>query len=126
MATTRSGVPSSARRRDLGWLLGVAFLTLQVAWVLASQFRESRHFSWAPHTVQVQYRVAVEIDGQPLPPDAVHRRYGVPAEGWEAHSHRNLIELIEQYETTRGREDAALVLLEYRVNGRSARLWRGP
>lgn len=112
-------------RPDLGWSLGLGFLAIQILWVLASQLRESRHFSWAPHTVQVRYEIAVEESGAPLPPHEVQARYRIAAAGWEAHSHRNLIELIEQAERTRVAPESN-VRLEYWINERGPFTWRRP
>jgi hypothetical protein len=118
-------VPPATQRPDRGWCIGVAFLALQAVWVLASQFRESRDFSWAPHTVQVRYAISVHQDGRPLAPHEVARRYGIPAVGWEAHSHHNLFDLIEQAEATRGERDVR-VRVEYHINEGEPLLWRGP
>jgi hypothetical protein len=112
-------------RPDLGWWLGIGFLAIQILWVLAAQLRESRHFSWAPHTVQVRYGITVVEAGRLLPPHEVQARYGVPAAGWEAHSHRNLMELVEQAERTRVAPESA-VRLEYWINERGPFTWRWP
>lgn len=114
-----------APRSDRGWWLGIAFLILQSIWVLVSQGRESRHFSWAPHTVQIRYEITVSEAGRALTPVEVQGRYRVPAAGWEAHSHRNLIELIEQAERRRADPDAS-VRLEYHVNERGPFTWQWP
>jgi len=38
----------------------------------------------------------------------------------------HIIEIVEQYETTYGRNDSARVELRYRVNGGSQRVWKRP
>jgi hypothetical protein len=106
---------------------GVAFLALQCALVVGAQFQESRDFSWAPHTSQVSYALRVEVDGRELSTTEIAERYGIMgAVGWEAHSYRNLINLISQYERTYGRADDARVHLQYRINGGDARVWDLP
>jgi len=107
----------------LRMFLAVAFLGGQVLLVVVSQFSEARGFSWAPHTAQVRYTVAVEVDGVPLAPGAIARRYGIPANGWEAHAIQNVKDLIMQHARTYGRHERSTVTMRYSVNGRPEETW---
>jgi hypothetical protein len=104
----------------------MTFLVIQTVLVVASQLGESRWFSWAPHTVQVRYRIEATLDGRPLDARAIGRRFGVPATGWEAHAVKNLQDLIEQYARTYGRDERLTVMLRYAVNGRPEQTWTRP
>ncbi len=103
--------------------LATTFLCAQVLLVVTSQFSEARWFSWAPHTAQVHYMMAVEVDGVPLAPDAVARRFGIPANGWEAHAIQNVKDLLMQHARTYGRHERSTVTMRYSVNGRPAETW---
>ena len=114
------------RRRRLSprFVAGVVFLAVQCGLVAHGRFVDSRDFSWAPHSSQVEYVLRVEIAGRELSPAEAARRYRLREPyGWEAHSYKNLIDVVAQYERTYGRADAARVHLDYRVNGGEPQTW---
>ena len=123
---SESGSDRSTKVWNLGMLLGSAFLALQVASIVKEQFGETRYFCWAPHTIQAQYSLQVEVEGKLLTRQEVKRRYGLHGYGWEAHAIQNLINLLIQHELTYGKGEDAQITLEYRVNGRELETWRWP
>ena len=119
------GGPSSRRAADsLRYRIGVAFLATQAILVGHGLLSEGKHFGWAPHTTQVSYELDVEVDGRSLSERDIRRRYHLPFYGWEAHSYRNLIDLLLQYERTYGKDDQTRLVLRYSVNGHSPETWR--
>jgi len=100
-----------------------AFLGAQIALVVASQFSEARWFSWAPHTAQVHYQLAVEIDGTSLDADQIRGRYGIQADGWEAHAIQNVKDFLIQHARTHGRHERTAMAMRYSVNGRPYEDW---
>ncbi len=115
-----------ARNWNIGLVLGIVFLLLQAALVIQAQFVNTRYFCWAPHTIQAQYTLRVEIDGKILSEDDVKKRYHLKGFGWEAHSIHNVFALLEQHEETYGKKDQARLTLEYRVNGGDRHTWIWP
>jgi hypothetical protein len=111
---------------SLRTLIAILFLALQAVLVVRAQFVDARHFCWAPHTTQVRYSIETVVRDQPLTRGEIRRRYRIPAEGWDAHSWRNVIDVVAQYERTYGRNDGARVRLRYSVNGRQPKIWTWP
>ena len=107
----------------LRMFIAVVFLSSQVLLVLSAQCSEARWFSWAPHTAQVRYSIRVEVDGRPLGLDAIGRRYGIPADGWEAHAIQNVKDLVMQHTRTHGRDERATIVMHYSVNGAPEEAW---
>ncbi len=106
--------------------LGVAFLAVQVARVIGGQFSESKSFRWAPQTTQIWYELDARVHGQPLNARAIRRRYGIPRQGWEAHSIQDVKEIVKQHARTYGRHDGASVTIRYSVNGGPTMTWSWP
>lgn len=133
-SSPRSGlrVSRGPLRDPIALVLGGAFLLLQVGLIAESRFGEDRHFCWAPHTTQVEYSLAVEVDGRRLGRREISERYGLLWQyGWEVHSVENLKQLIRQRERGSaperdGRSEERRVLLTYSVNGRPPETWRWP
>lgn len=103
--------------------IAIAFLVFQAGLVAASQFGDSRWFSWAPHTTQTFYQLEVTNDGRALGPDEIRRRYGIPHVGWEAHAIQNVRDLVIRHALTAGRGERTTVTLRYSVNGRPEETW---
>ena len=113
-------------RDRLLFAAGVAFLLLQGVLVVRARFVAAKDFCWAPHTTQVRYTIRTTAGGRALTDHEIALRYRVPATGWEAHSYRNLLDLVAQYERTYGARDRASVVVTYSINGRASRQWHWP
>lgn len=108
-------------------LIGVAFLIAQLFSVIRAQFGPSRYFCWAPNDYMVSYRLQVNIKGQLLTSDQITRRYrGLKSSGVYQNVVKHLENIVQQYETTYGRNDDAQVLLKYSTNGGPEKEWRWP
>ena len=107
-------------------LAAIALLAFQLAMIGYARFVPSRYFCWAPMDSQNLYSISVVIDGRELDPEEVGERYRQPAEGgnWQAVQH--VLDKVQQYEETYGRDDAARVVVTYSVNGHPEETWTWP
>lgn len=106
--------------------IGVVFLLLQLAAIVHARFVPSRWLSWAPNDYAVRYQLDVRVNGHSLSAEEIETRYQLPAEHIYQNPPQNIIDMLEQYERTYGRNDHAKVLLRYCVNGRDSAEWRWP
>jgi hypothetical protein len=104
--------------------VGMAILLLQVGAIVYARFAPSRYFCWAPHDSQVDYKIAVTLDGKPLTDEQVASRYRLPPSGVEARSIEAVLSVVRQYEQTLGRGERAAVVVTYRLNGGEPQTWR--
>lgn len=112
------------RRRVVGLILG-----LQVAAIAVAAFFPSLRFlAWAPFHEPATYRIQVLIDHRELDERAVSRRYGLPQyhHGWQLNDIRNVLEVVEAYESTTGRLDRAEVRIDFRRNRGNPEVWQWP
>ena len=116
----------AAKTKSLCHLVGIGFLAVQLALILYSRFIPERFFCWAPYDEHSRYEVGVTIDGVPLGQEEVTRRYRYPARGWEPRTVHNIISQIRQYETTYGRDEDAVVVVGYQINGHEWEAWQWP
>ena len=108
-------------------LIGIAFLLAQLFSVVYAQFGPSRYFCWAPNDYMVSYRLEVNINGRALTSKEITRRYrGLKSSGVYQNVVKHLENIVQQYETTYGRNDHAQVLLKYSTNGGPEHEWRWP
>ncbi|MBF5042257.1 hypothetical protein FGE12_07595 [Aggregicoccus sp. 17bor-14] len=105
---------------------GVAFLLLQLVWMLVEQRGPTRYFCWAPNDYMTRYHLEVRVAGRALSPAEIQQRYHLPAEDLSENVPQHLIDILEQRERTSGRGEEAAVALRYRVNGREERTWSRP
>jgi hypothetical protein len=109
--------------------VAILFLVLQVGSIVYARFTPRRYFCWAPNDYVVEYQLDVDVAGHALPPEQVIARYHLSPshKGLVEHPVEHLIDNIEQYETTYGKNDKATVRLRWRHNGHSQlREWRWP
>jgi hypothetical protein len=105
---------------------GAALLLFQVAMVIYARFVPSRYFCWAPFDTQTDYRLQVNVGGRLLKPDEVRARYRRPQIGTDNRSPQHVIDIVQGYEQSYGREDRARVVMRYRVNGKQEQVWQWP
>lgn len=105
---------------------GVAFLLVQLVWMLVEQGGSTRYFCWAPNDYMTRYQLQVSVAGRALSAAEVQQRYHLPAEDLSETVPQHLIDIVEQRERTYGRGEGAAVALRYRVNGREERTWSHP
>ncbi len=106
--------------------IGVAFLLFQLVMIVYARFVPSRYFCWAPYDAQSEYSLQVAIDGRPLTGQEIRRRYRRPQKSVDNRSIQHVIDIVQQYEETRGRNDRARVIMKYRVNGGAEKQWQWP
>ena len=116
------------RTRKLSWLhiLGLCFIALQGAAFVYAKFTPVRYFCWAPYDMHTHYSIEVSIHGRPLTPDEIEKRYHIPKQGFNPRSYVEVLGSVEQFETTYGRGDDAVVRIDYRVNGNPYPTWHYP
>jgi hypothetical protein len=106
--------------------IGAAFLLFQLIMIAHARFVPSRYFCWAPYDAQSEYRLDVVIHGRPLSAQQIRRRYRRPQQGVDNRSIQHVIDIVQQYEQTYGRNDHAQVTMRYRVNGKQEQVWQWP
>ena len=108
-------------------LIGLAFLLAQLFSVVYAQFGPSRYFCWVPNDYMVSYRLEVNINGRLLSSKEITGRYHVlKSSGVYQNVVKHLKNIVQQYETTYGRNDHAQVLLKYSTNGHQEKQWKWP
>lgn len=110
--------------RYLSWTLGFGLLLFQVGGIVYARFVESRYFCWAPYDMQTQYRVAVNVNGEELNGKQIRERYRRSQAGSDNRSPQHLKDIFSQTDASYHPEDAVVVVLRYRVNGKEERTWR--
>jgi len=109
--------------------IAIIFLSLQLASVVYARFTPRRYFCWAPNDYVVEYRVEVKVHGRSLTPEEVNARYHSRPkyEGRVEHPAEHLMDTIEQYERTYGRNDQAEVHMTWKYNGHpELKHWKWP
>jgi hypothetical protein len=104
--------------------LGTLLLLAQLALVVYARFVPTRWLCWAPNDYAVQYELRVRVSGRDLSPSEIQQRYQLPSKGWYENPAENIIDIVNQFERTVGRNDAAQVLLVYSVDGGHSREWQ--
>jgi len=103
--------------------IGLAFIAVQIVLVAVARFVPERFFCWAPYDEHTYIDVSVVIDGKQLTKKEIVNRYRYKSEGWEPRSVNNVFNIIEQYESTYGEGDNAIVQIKYTTNGNKERTW---
>jgi hypothetical protein len=112
--------------KHLRTVLGSAILLFQLVMIGYARFVPSRYFCWAPFDIQTDYRLDVKIGDRALTAAEIRRRYRRPRQGTDNRSPQHVMDIIEQYEQTYGRNDHAQVVMKYQVNGKPEEQWRFP
>lgn len=107
-------------------LFGYVFLVIQIILVIYAQFVPERFFCWAPYDEQTSYEINVEINGVALKDEEVGKRYRYGQKRTESRTIHNIISIINQYETSYGKNDNAKVTLTYSTNGHPQQKWTYP
>ena len=108
------------------YILGVAFLAIQVCSIIYARFIPERFFCWAPYDIHAKYEISVSIDNKTLTEQEVKERYHYNAVGWEQRAIENIFSYIEGYETSYGKDDNAKVTIKYAKNGKPQQTWTHP
>ena len=106
------------------YTIGVCFLAAQLIPVIQARFVPSRWLCWAPGDYAVQYEIEVQSRGRALEPSEIQKRYGLASQGWYENPPANIMDIVRQYEQTLGKNDAARVVLTYRLDGGEKQQWR--
>jgi len=103
--------------------IGLLFLLLQVASVIYSKTIPEKFFCWAPYDQHSYYETFVVINNKTLTLEEIEKRYHYKPKGWEPRSIYNIFNMINQYESTYGKNDNASVKVKYAINGHKEQLW---
>ena len=106
--------------------IAAAYLLFQAGAIVYARFVDARYFCWAPFDAQSEYRIEASVDGRPLAPGEIRRRYRRPALGVDNRSIRHVMDILEQVEQKQPPGERAEVTLRYRVNGGGEKEWRWP
>jgi hypothetical protein len=104
--------------------VGVLVLAIQVALVIFEHLGTTRYFAWAPNDYVVQYTLRASVNGRVLPPATLRKRYHLAPQGIYYFPAQHIIDDVQQYERTYGRNDRVHVTLIYRLNGHAQKTWR--
>src|SRR5437762_12760970 len=110
--------------KHLRLIAGCGILLFQLVMIGYARFVPSRYFCWAPYDIQSEYRIDVTIGGRPLTASQIRARYRRPRQGVDNRSIQHVMDVVEQYEQTYGRDDHAQVFMKYRVNGKATQAWQ--
>jgi len=118
--------PLPSLKDRLGWMLGVAFLILQVGLIGYARFVPERYFCWGPYDQCTRYTIETRVDGHLLDPGELWQRYRIDPDGWDQRSPANIISIVRRYERTLGNMDHACVTITYTTNGHPQQVWKWP
>jgi len=107
-------------------IIGASLLLFQLGMIGYARFVPARYFCWAPYDIQSEYRIDVLIGGRPLTASQIRARYRRPRQGVDNRSIQHVMDIVEQYEQTYGRNDSAEVSMTYHVNGKAEQEWHYP
>ena len=115
---------------SIGWktFIGIAFLSLQLVSIIYARFDTNRYFAWAPHDIQTEYYLEVEVKAKKLSDHQLKERYAIMGEhGWVDLPPDHVIDWFLQYERTcEPHNQAEQIVFTYRVNGKEWQTWRWP
>ena len=109
-------------------------LLLQLGAIAWARFHDARYFCWAPYDAISQYSLEVRVGERRLRTREIARRYRLPrlrerggeSVGRDNRSIRHVIDVLEQYQRSYGRDESARIVLRYRINGHRAGEWTWP
>lgn len=107
-------------------IAAVAILAFQLVMIGYARFVPARYFCWAPYDIQSEYKLDVTIGGHALTAAQIRARYRRPRQGVDNRSIQHVMDIVQQYEQTYGRNDRAWVSMTYRVNGKAEQAWQYP
>lgn len=107
-------------------IIAIAFLLAQCSLVLTARFIPERFFCWAPYDEHTSMQTVVKLGKTELSPKQANQRYRYIVNGWEPRTIHNVLDIIEQYETTYGASDSAEVIVTYSTNGHRSQTWSHP
>jgi len=103
--------------------VGLVFLLFQIVSVIYAKTIHERFFCWAPFDQHSYYETSVIINNKELSVAEIEKRYRYRPKGWEPRSIYNVFSIINQYESTYGKQDNASVKVTYSINGHKEQLW---
>ena len=106
------------------FIIGFLFIFIQIVSIAYARIIPERFFCWAPYDEQTYYEVFVEIDGKTLTKKEIEFRYHYKSVGYEPRAIHNIFNIINQYESTYGKNDKAIVNVKYSINGHEEKLWK--
>ncbi len=110
----------------LSRMFGIAFLFSQLVLIGYARFIPERFFCWAPFDEHTRVKTSVRIDHKFLTPEEIDSRYRYRVNGWEVRDIHNVLDIIQSYEETYGKNDNAQVTVNYSINGHLEHEWAYP
>ena len=86
------------------WLAAAIILT-QLGLMARARFFPERFFCWAPHDQQTEYRISATLDGEPIDPWGILRRYAFKSTGVDPRATANLLRNVRVYRQRYGRDE---------------------
>jgi hypothetical protein len=105
-------------------IVGVSILAFQLVMIVYARFVPSRYFCWAPYDVQTEYWITTVVNGRKLTESEIRGRYRRAQHGTDNRSPQHVMDILQGYEESYGRNDHAQVTMRYRVNGKEEQVWR--
>jgi len=106
--------------------IGICFLLFQVVHSIYMTTQDSKNFFWAPHNTQIHFKLSGTINHEQVSElDLLNRFRLVHSQNWEAHSIKNIMDLIELFELQHLKDNSE-ILLNYSINGSPYEQWRYP
>ena len=107
-------------------IIGLLFIGLQCISVLIARFIPEKFFCWAPYDEHTLIRTKILDDGKELSEVEIDERYRYRMNDWEPRTVNNVFNLITQYETTYGKDDDVIIIINYSRNGKAEKTWVYP
>ena len=99
----------------------------QLGAIIYARFVPTRYFRWAPFDTQTDYVATSIVNGRELTPSEFRQRYRRPSRGFDNRSPQHVIDMLQQVEKKRAAlGDKTTIIMKYRVNGKTAQIWRWP
>ena len=73
--------------------------------MVRARFFPERFFCWAPHDQQTEYRISATLDGEPIDPWGILRRYAFKSTGVDPRATANLLRNVRVYRQRYGRDE---------------------
>lgn len=105
------------------YILGIVFLFGQVLLIGHARFIPERFFCWAPFDEHTRIKTSVVVDGKALSKSEIDNRYQYKVNGWEVRDIHNVFNIVTDYESTYGKNDNAMVVIHYSINGHKEQEW---
>lgn len=102
------------------------FFVTQFFLIVNGQFTKSKYFNWVPYDEISLYEISVLVNEKNLNAAEIENRYRKPKFGRENRDFHNLISIVNQYESSYGKNEEAYVRIVFLTNGYRKTIWSWP